>query len=243
MTTLQTRNTAPRNTDKRYPIVTPPAQDTASEVNEFGIVPSDFYNESGIFCNQKYADREAKKYNPKVWYLRYPNLPKGELGEAITQGIEIARQFVSESHNDHNFQSVANWHIQDAVSKLQYEVHQRGRAEREAAREAEEARKRWHESTPLGTALRNTGHKLVDNIRAIDGRYQKRGITWQSLRELAPTPPGYSDLAGDIERDNRGFGREPQYREERMQNNWGRSRAIVYEVNPDSSSTDGRVYR
>ena len=122
-------------------------------------------------------------------------------------------------------------------------MYQRGRAERLAAMKAEEERKRWHETTPLGTALRNTGHRLTDNIRAVEGRYQKRGITWEPLRELLPTPPGFCDIAGDIERDNRGFGREPQYREERTQNNWGRNRAIVYSVNPDGSSCNGRVYR
>jgi len=215
--TTQTRNTDTRNTDKRFPVVTP-AQDT---------------NESGIFCNRKYAEREAAKYNPKVWYLRYPNLPKDEMDTVIAEGIEQARQFVSEAKSEHNFQSVAQWYIQDGIGKLQYEVHQRGREERQAVLKAEEERKRWHELTPLGTALRNTGHRLVDNIRAVEGRYQKRGITWEPLRELLPTPPGYCDIDGDIERDNRGFGREPQYMD---------GRQGAYSVDTDGNATNGWIF-
>ena len=55
------------------------AESATKEVNEWGIIPSDYYTESGIFCKQKYADREAAKYDPKIWYLRYPNLPKNEM--------------------------------------------------------------------------------------------------------------------------------------------------------------------
>jgi hypothetical protein len=219
------------------------AEDTTKKVNEWGIVYEDYYTESGIFCKRKYADREAAKYDPMIWYLRYPNLPKDEMATAIAEGVEKAKQFVSEANRELDFQSVAGDYIHIAIFRLEGEVIERGREARMAAAKAEEERKRWHEETPLGTALRNTGHRLIDNVRAVEGRYQKRGITWQPLRKLAPTPPGYSDLAGDLERDLRGGSREPEYREERTMNDWGRSRAIVYEVNADGSSCNGRVYR
>ena len=116
------------------PVIDEPGATDTPAVNEWGIVPSDFYNENGIFCNRKYADREAAKYNPRVWYLRYPNLPKAEMATLIADGIEQARQFVSEAKSEHNFQSVAQWYIQDGISKLQYEVYQR--TKRQVARQS-----------------------------------------------------------------------------------------------------------
>jgi len=48
-----------------------------------------------------------------------------------------------------------------------------------------------------------------------------------------PTPPGFCDIDGDMERDLRGFGREPQYR-------MGKQGA--YSVDADGSASNGLIY-
>jgi len=181
-----------------------------------------------IQCKQDYTDWEEARKRGEVWALDVP-------GESPDQ---VFRYYGGRVYKFSNGRPAteADWMAQ----------WERGREERMAIREAEETKRLKAEMEAFERKYPNGYVPMNCYQHMIQDGFDRNGFNSKGEEHRCPGTckyVGHSDIAGDLERDLRGGSREPEYREERTQNDWGRSRAVVYSVNPDGSSCNGRVYR